>query len=144
MTTENIMALNADGFHSYSLEKGSTLEDSEISFTGDDFLNLWSGAYAVCKQLGSGDESDGSGSGGVSSLLIVDTHNAWKTLQYGSILLEAFWLGQLAFAAARRRRVLTFFKLLAGRNGGHTHASPVLGEANRLSKRCQLSPTLSC
>lgn len=89
MTTENIMALNADGFHSCSLEKGSTLEDSEISFTGDDFLNLWSGAYAVCKQLGSGDESDGSGSGGVSSLLIVDTHNAWKTVQYMGLLARS-------------------------------------------------------
>lgn len=115
-----LMALNADGFHSYSLEKGSTLEDSEISFTGDDFLNLWSGAYAVCsKQRGSEDESDGSGDGGVSSLLIVDTHSADKS--FGSVSL----LSQL-----RGGDVLTFFKLLAGRNGGHTHASPLLGEAS--------------
>ena len=43
------MALNADGFHSKSVGVGPTLEDSTISFTGDDFLNVHGTMLVVCK-----------------------------------------------------------------------------------------------
>ena len=35
-----LLALNADGFHSSDVGTGPTLEDSTISFTGDDFVNV--------------------------------------------------------------------------------------------------------
>ena len=35
-----LLALNADGFHSSDVGTGPTLEDSMISFTGDDFVNV--------------------------------------------------------------------------------------------------------
>lgn len=35
-----LLATNADGFHSFSVERGPTIEDCEHSFLGDDFINL--------------------------------------------------------------------------------------------------------
>jgi hypothetical protein len=46
-----LMALNADGFHSMSVRRGPTLEDSEISFTGDDHLNIHASMLVVCKEV---------------------------------------------------------------------------------------------
>ena len=46
-----LLALNADGFHSSSVGKGPTLLDSEISFTGDDFLNIHNRMLVICKAL---------------------------------------------------------------------------------------------
>ena len=43
-----LMALNADGFHSSDLGVGPTLQDSEISFTGDDFVNIHNRMKVVC------------------------------------------------------------------------------------------------
>ena len=48
----HLMALNADGFHSSDVGIGPTLVDSEISFTGDDFLNIHNKMKIVCKALG--------------------------------------------------------------------------------------------
>ena len=45
------MALNADGFHSNSVRVGPTLENSEISFTGDDHLNIHASMLVVCKGI---------------------------------------------------------------------------------------------
>ena len=104
-----LMALNADGFHSYSLSQGPTLEDSEISFTGDDFLNLWSGAYAVCAPGGGGPPDS-------NSLIIADSHSADASFGRTSLL-----------STLRRNDVLQFYKLLSGRNGGHTESAPLLG-----------------
>lgn len=104
--------LQADGFHSYSLGTGSTLEDSEIAFTGDDFVNLWSGSYTICESI------RGSG-GSVSSLIIADTHAADGSLAGAGrfSLLSELHAGD----------ELRFFKVLAGRNGGHTESNPLLG-----------------
>ena len=46
------MALNADGFHSDGVGLGPLLQDSEISFTGDDFLNIHNRMNVVCRPLG--------------------------------------------------------------------------------------------
>lgn len=46
-----LMALNADGFHSDAMGKGPVLVDSEISFTGDDFLNVHNRMQVICKPL---------------------------------------------------------------------------------------------
>ena len=43
------MALNADGFHSSEVGIGPTLIDSEISWTGDDFLNIHNKMKIVCQ-----------------------------------------------------------------------------------------------
>ena len=48
---DRLMALNADGFHSDSVGAGPTLRDSEISFTGDDFLNIHNRMNVICKRL---------------------------------------------------------------------------------------------
>ena len=42
-----------DGFHSDSVGIGPTVVDSEISFTGDDFLNIHNRMQVICKQLSS-------------------------------------------------------------------------------------------
>eukprot|EP00040_Diaphanoeca_grandis_P042547 m.265273 g.265273 ORF g.265273 m.265273 type:complete len:555 (+) comp60984_c0_seq1:250-1914(+) len=47
-TSNGLMALNADGFHSSDMEVGPTLEDSEISFTGDDFVNIHNRMLVIC------------------------------------------------------------------------------------------------
>jgi hypothetical protein len=46
-----LVALNADGFHSSDVGTGPTLQDSEISFTGDDFLNIHNRMLVVCEDL---------------------------------------------------------------------------------------------
>ena len=51
------MALNADGFHSSEVGIGPTLIDSEISWTGDDFLNIHNKMKIVC-QLFNDDKND--------------------------------------------------------------------------------------
>ena len=43
-----LLALNADGFHSSDVGKGPLLEDSEIAFTGDDFLNIHNRMLVIC------------------------------------------------------------------------------------------------
>jgi hypothetical protein len=45
---KGLLALNADGFHSSDVGKGPLLEDSEISFTGDDFLNIHNRMLVIC------------------------------------------------------------------------------------------------
>eukprot|EP01063_Lacrimia_lanifica_P009699 TRINITY_DN16605_c0_g1_i1.p1 TRINITY_DN16605_c0_g1~~TRINITY_DN16605_c0_g1_i1.p1 ORF type:complete len:525 (+),score=173.79 TRINITY_DN16605_c0_g1_i1:56-1630(+) len=47
-----LMANNADGFHSNANDVGPTIVGSEISFTGDDFLNIHNRMEVVCKALG--------------------------------------------------------------------------------------------
>lgn len=37
---DRLLASNSDGFHSFSVERGPTLQDSELSFMADDFINL--------------------------------------------------------------------------------------------------------
>ena len=49
--SQGLMALNADGFHSNSVRVGPTLENSEISFTGDDHLNIHASMLVVCKAM---------------------------------------------------------------------------------------------
>ena len=49
--SRGLMALNADGFHSLGVRVGPTLENSEISFTGDDHLNIHASMLLVCKGL---------------------------------------------------------------------------------------------
>ena len=49
--SRGLMALNADGFHSNSVRVGPTLENSEISFTGDDHLNIHASMLVVCKGI---------------------------------------------------------------------------------------------
>jgi len=46
--SDDLMALNADGFHSSDVGVGPALVDSEISFTGDDFLNIHNRMNVVC------------------------------------------------------------------------------------------------
>lgn len=41
-TPVRLLAANADGFHSSCVRAGPSLIDSEISFTGDDALNIHS------------------------------------------------------------------------------------------------------
>lgn len=50
--TSRLVALNADGFHSTDVATGPILEDSEISFTGDDFVNIHNRMMVTCKVLG--------------------------------------------------------------------------------------------
>ena len=45
--SDGLLALNADGFHSDSVGLGPRLLDSEISFTGDDFLNIHNRTWSV-------------------------------------------------------------------------------------------------
>jgi len=59
--SEGLLALNADGFLSDSVGVGPLLEDSEISFTGDDFLNIHNRMLVVCRQTSN------------NSLAIIDT-----------------------------------------------------------------------
>jgi hypothetical protein len=49
--SNNLVGLNADGFHSSDVGIGPVLEDSEIAFTGDDFVNIHNRMKIVCKQL---------------------------------------------------------------------------------------------
>jgi len=60
-----LVALNADGFHSSDVGQGPVLEDSEIAFTGDDFVNVHNRMLVVCKSLDSAN----------SSLAIIDVSN---------------------------------------------------------------------
>jgi len=100
--SRGLMSLNADGFHSYALEQGPTLEDSEIAFTGDDFLNLWTGAYAVCKSVAP--SVNPANGGGITSLIIADSHKGDASFGSSSLLSQL-----------QGGDVLEFFKLLAGR-----------------------------
>eukprot|EP00041_Stephanoeca_diplocostata_P015970 m.310427 g.310427 ORF g.310427 m.310427 type:complete len:487 (-) comp20209_c0_seq6:181-1641(-) len=43
-----LLGLNADGFHSSDVGTGPVLQDSEISFTGDDFLNVHNKMQVIC------------------------------------------------------------------------------------------------
>ena len=63
--SDGLVALNADGFHSSDVGKGPVLEDSEIAFTGDDFVNVHNRMLVVCKPL---DTTN-------SSLAIIDVSN---------------------------------------------------------------------
>ena len=65
----DLLALNADGFHSSDVGVGPTLIDSEISFTGDDFLNILNSMNIVC---------DADGTEG-TTLLMID-HTGGTTL----------------------------------------------------------------
>lgn len=82
---EGLMALNADGFHSDGVGVGPTLEDSVITFTGDDFLNIHNRMQVVCEVL------DGN-----RAITIVDP------------------AGDVALADLRAGDELRFFKLLSG------------------------------
>ena len=53
----DLLALNADGFHSSDVGIGLTLIDSEISFTGDDFLNIHNSMNIVCDADGAEDDA---------------------------------------------------------------------------------------
>ena len=66
-----LMALNADGFHSDGVGIGPTLTDSEISFTGDDFVNVHNRMQVICKKLSNG------------SLAIVDPSHSLSALHAG-------------------------------------------------------------
>ena len=46
-----LMSVNADGFHSNSASYGATIVDSEIGFTGDDLLNIYSGMGVVVERI---------------------------------------------------------------------------------------------
>ena len=46
--SKGLLALNADGFHSSDVGVGPSLVDSEISFTGDDFLNIHNRMLVIC------------------------------------------------------------------------------------------------
>lgn len=48
-----LLAANADGFHSSCVRDGPSLVDSEISFTGDDLLNIHSRLAIVLRPLSS-------------------------------------------------------------------------------------------
>lgn len=50
-TPQRLLAANADGFHSSCVVSGPTLEDSEISWTGDDLLNIHSRISIVLRVL---------------------------------------------------------------------------------------------
>ncbi len=50
-TPQRLLAANADGFHSSCVLNGPTLEDSEISWTGDDLLNIHSRISIVLRVL---------------------------------------------------------------------------------------------
>ena len=49
--TTHLVGLNADGFHSSDVSIGPVLEDSEISYTGDDFVNIHNRMKIICKIL---------------------------------------------------------------------------------------------
>ena len=66
--SDGLMALNADGFHSTSVGTGPTLEDSEISFTGDDHLNILARMLVVCESLDAANSSSNTS----SSLAVID------------------------------------------------------------------------
>jgi len=72
--SSGLLALNADGFHSDSVGIGPTLEDSEISFTGDDFLNIHNRMLVICRALGD------------NALAIVDVGNTLHALRPGDSL----------------------------------------------------------
>lgn len=111
-----LLALNADGFHSSDVGTGPTLEDSEISFTGDDFLNIHNKMLVICKSFGS--------AAGVKSLAIVD-------------------LSVDSLSNLRKNDELRFYKLLSG-TGTKAHEllgsgfvnDSALGDDSALSKEC--------
>lgn len=74
-----LMALNADGFHSSDVGIGPTLEDSEISWTGDDFLNIHNKMKIVCRPAG----IDGSS----HSMAIIDPGSSFQELRPGDEIL---------------------------------------------------------
>ena len=82
----HLTALNADRLHSTSVKVGPVVEDSEISFTGDDHLNILARMLVVCKPSGL--------VGPVSSFAVLDV--AGVGLQLGD--------------------ELSFYKLLAGKH----------------------------
>ena len=71
---DGLMALNADGFHSSDMGVGPTLVDSQISFTGDDFVNVHNRMKVICERLPNG------------SLAIVDPGGSLATMQRGDQL----------------------------------------------------------
>lgn len=95
-----LLALNADGFHSTDVGTGPTLEDSEISFTGDDFLNIHNRMLVVCKRL-----DPELGANGSSSLAIIDTSGG-------------------ALAGVQAGAAIRFFRLLPGKV---TRSNPQIG-----------------
>jgi hypothetical protein len=46
-----LMSVNADGFHSNSAAHGATIRQSEIGFTGDDSLNIYTGMGLVVERV---------------------------------------------------------------------------------------------
>eukprot|EP00962_Isochrysis_galbana_P024051 scaffold7347_cov112-Isochrysis_galbana.AAC.1 len=46
-----LMSVNADGFHSNSAAYGATIRESEIGFTGDDSLNIYTGMGVVVERI---------------------------------------------------------------------------------------------
>ena len=79
--SSDLMALNADGFHSSDVGVGPALLDSEISFTGDDFLNIHNRMNVIC-------DADGP-----DGLLLTDV------------------TGGLTLAPLRARHSLAFYRL---------------------------------
>ena len=91
-----LMALNADGFHSSDVGIGPTLVDSEIAWTGDDFLNIHNKMKIVCRpQLptcgagaaGAAGAAGSMGSMGSTAMAIIDPGASFQELRAGDELL---------------------------------------------------------
>ena len=74
-SSPGLMALNADGFHSSDVGIGPTLEDSIISYTGDDFLNIHNKMKIVCRVLDDGNSS------GTTTLALIDPGTSFLELR---------------------------------------------------------------
>lgn len=73
--SSGLLSLNADGFHSDEVAVGPTLVDSELSFTGDDFLNIHNRMKIVCTSLDEG-----------RSVVIIDPGQSFHFLLPGDAL----------------------------------------------------------
>jgi hypothetical protein len=81
--SDGLVALNADGFHSSDVGKGPSLEDSEISFTGDDFVNIHNRMLVVCEDLSTDEEGNSSSP---TSLAILDVSKGMWAMRPGDTM----------------------------------------------------------
>jgi hypothetical protein len=127
--SKGLMALNADGFHSSDVGTGPTLVDSEISFTGDDFVNIHNRMLVVCKQLDGLDDSDLDGSHNRTAAAISSSSAAASSSSTAAttslvIIDVSGGNGPGTLTSLRTGDEITFFQLMPGHV---TTANPLLG-----------------
>ena len=106
-----LLALNADGFHSDSVGKGPLLEDSEISYTGDDFVNIHNRMLVIC------------GSSATNALSIIDVSTQVKG---GGTLEELNRAAAAAAASSASPPKLSIYQLGQNCKSGCKTSNPLL------------------